>query len=282
MKTLTLTLLLLTTFGSIAQQEYDGEDTESGNFFFGINLGAYQANHKTAVIYNGNVSTYGVNYFFNNTFLKPEFDTYFKYNYRVSGFADPKLMKYRPAFNIGGHAGIKLSSSVSLYADINFIKLKVEDYFSVEIDNPNDPKLAGQAQIELIPIFGEESRTNLNIGIQTNFYDEGPLKAYFNFFGNVNNSKLEKNYFVINGKTYTITHNAQPNGSINGQVNLQQTIPPGGVGFGGGAGIGAKYKFNDKFTFDINYYAIYAKTKMNANLKPMGLNHALVARIIWG
>ena len=280
-----LILILFMTFSIFSYTQditEDEENYESGNFFFGINLGVFQANNKTAVMYNGNVSTYGVNYFFQNQFIKQELDTYFKYDYRISSFADPKLMKYRPTFNIGGHAGIKLSNSVAVYADLNLVKLKVEDYFTVAIDNPNDPTLAGQSELELIPIFGEESRTNINLGLQTNFYDEGSLKAYLNFFGNINNTKLEKNYFVINGKTYTIIHNALANGTNNGQVNLQQSVAPGGLGFGGGAGVGAKYKFNDKFTFDINYSTIYTRTRMNDDLKPFGLNHALVARIIWG
>lgn len=275
MKKITIALTTFISTFSLAQED------EGGNIFFGLNLGGYQSNNKTAVMYNGNVSTYGVSYFFQNQFIQPELDLYFKYDYRIESFADPSLMRYRPTLNIGGHGGIKLSENASVYADVNLLKLKVEDFFTVAINNPNDPTVIGETY-EQIPIFGEESRTNINIGIQSNFYNENDIIAYFNIFGNVNNTRLDKNYFVINNKVYTIVHNAIANGTNNGQINLQQTIPPGGVGYGGGAGLGAKYKFNEKFTFDINYYAIYTKTKMNVDLKPFGLNHALVARIIWG
>ncbi|MCT4580280.1 MAG: hypothetical protein N4A35_02595 [Flavobacteriales bacterium] len=273
----------LFTFLLIAPFLYGQNDTdaEGGNLFFGLNLGGFQSNNKTAVIYNGNVTTYGVNYFFQNQFIQPELDLYFKYDYRIESFADPSLMRYRPAFNIGGHGGIRLSENASIYADVNILKLNVEDFFTVAINNPNDPTVIGETY-EQIPIFGEESRTNINLGIQSNFYNENGITAYFNLFGNVNNTRLEKNYFVINNKVYTIVHNAIANGSNNGQVNLQQTVPPGGVGYGGGAGLGAKYKFNEKITFDVNYYAIYTRTNMNVDLRPFGLNHALIARIIWG
>lgn len=256
-------------------------EDEGGNVFFGLNIGGYKSNGKTAVIYNGNVTTYGVNYFFQNSFVKPELDLYFKYNYRIESFADPSKMKYRNTLNIGGHGGIKLNENISIYADVNLLKLKVEDFFTVAINNPNDYSVIGD-KYEQIPIFGEESRTNINIGVQSSFYNKDDVSAYINVFGNVNNSKLEKNYFVINNKVYTIIHNAIANGSVNGQVNLQQRVPPGGVGYGGGLGLGAKYKFNSKFTFDINYYTIYKRTRMNENLKPFGINHALVGRIIWG
>lgn len=281
--------VLLTFFlsSSFIFSQSDSED-EKGNLFFGLNIGGYQSNNKMAWIYNGNVTPFtNVQSYFSNPFNKAELDNYFKYEYKIESFATPDLMRYRTALNIGGHAGIKLSKYSSVYADVNLLQLKVEDFFTVAINNPNDPTTVGDTY-EQIPILGEESRTNINIGLQSNFYTENELTAYFNFFGNVNNTRLEKNYFVINNKVYTITHNAEVNGTTNGFVNYQQRIKPSGIGFGGGAGLGIKYKFNDKFTFDANYYAIYTRTNINtelnfeANLKPFGLNHALVARIIWG
>lgn len=266
----------------------EANDSEKGNIFFGLNIGAYHSNNKMAWIYNGNVTPYtNVQSYFSNPFYKAELDNYFKYQYKIESFADPSLMSYRTALNIGGHAGVKLNKNTSIYADVNLLQLKVKDFFTVAINNPNDPTTIGDTY-EQIPIFGEESRTNINLGLQSNFYSENELTAYFNFFGNVNNTRLENNYFVINNKVYTITHNAEVNGTTNGFVNYQQRIKPSGIGFGGGAGLGIKYKFNDKFTFDANYYAIYTRTNINtelnfeANLKPFGLNHALVARIIWG
>lgn len=280
-----LFLILITSLSSITFSQFEEEDKDSikGTVFFGLNIGAFKANSKTATIYAGNTTNYGVNFYFNNIFNQAELDQYFKYNYRISSYPNPQTIRYRTTFNVGGHGGINIDESLAVYADINIVNLKVEDVFTVEIDNPNDPTLTGNSQLEQIPIFGEESRTNLNLGIQANFYNEGPLKAYFNLFGNVNNTRLEENFFVINNKIYPIIHNALVNGTTpNGQVNFQESVPPGGVGFGGGAGLGVKYKFNEKFTFDANYYSTYTRTRMNATFKPFGLNHAIVARIIWG
>jgi hypothetical protein len=284
MKYFLLLLFIITSSINYSQsKEEEEEDDIKGTVFFGLNIGAFKANNKTAQIYSGNVTNYGVNFYFNNIFYQPELDQYFKYNYRISSFPNPETIRYRTTFNVGGHGGINIDESIAIYADINIVNIKVEDVFTVEIDNPNDPTLTGNQQLEQIPIFGEESRTNLNLGIQANFYSEGPVKAYFNLFGNVNNTKLEENYFVINGNRYAIYHNALENGiTSNGQIAFQQTVPPGGVGYGGGAGLGIKYKFNEKFTFDANYYGIYTRTRMNATFKPFGLNHAFVARIIWG
>lgn len=280
-----LALFIISLASHSFAQNVKGEEEEEvkGTVFFGLNIGAIKANSKTAQIYAGNTTKYGASFYFNNIYYQAELDEYFKYNYRISSYPNPETIRYRTTFNVGGHGGVNIDESIAIYADINITKLKVEDVFTVEVDNPNNPALTGQKQLEQIPIFGEESRTNLNLGIQANFYNEGPVKGYFNLFGNVNNAKLEKNYFVINGKSYSIYHNALENGTAsNGQIQFQQTVPPGGVGYGGGAGLGIKYKFNEQFTFDANYYGVYTRTRMNETLKPFGINHVFVARIIWG
>lgn len=278
----------------ISQEDYEEvqDDDKSGKIFFGLNLGGLKANNKTAVMYNGGYSIhqngetnegyYGAYYHFNEYNTKNLLDTYFIYDYEIKGYADPELMRYKTAFNIGGHAGVNINNSVAFYVDLNILKLKVEDYFTVAIQNTNDPTLIGEPELELIPIFGEERRTNINLGFQFEIYEDGPLNAYTNLFASVNTSKIEKNYFVINDVSYQIRHNNTVNGQINGVNNFQQNQTPSGVGYGAGLGLGAKYKFDDKITFDLNYYATYTKTKMYQQLQPFGLNHALVFRILWG
>ncbi len=275
--------IITPNFAQIEEDEEEEMDEGiAGTIFFGLNIGGIKPNNKPALIYNGFQTEFGIPFYFNNINFQQELDNYFIYNYRLV-FPQVQTVRYRTTYNVGGHAGVHLDESIAIYADINITKIKAEDVFTVEVDNPNDPSLTGNAQLQQLPIFGSESRTNLNLGLQATFYEEGPLKSYFNLFGNVNNTRLEENFFVINNQKYPIRHNAQTNGiATNGQVNFTETAPPGGIGFGGGAGLGAKYKFNDKFTFDLNYYATYTNTRMNAEFKPYGLNHALMLRILWG
>lgn len=283
---LLLTIVSMSSFAQLA------DDDEENSFFFGINIGAFKANRKTAIIYNGgydyhqngerNEGYYGANYYFNEYNTKIALDNYFKYGYKIVGYANPETIEYQTAFDIGGHAGIKLDESISVYADLNLSKINVKNVFTVEIGNPNDPTLIGEGELEQIAVFGVEKRTNLNVGIQANIYNEDKITSYFNFFANVNNAKLDSNYFRIGERSYQIRHNNYINGQNGSTDVFEARQVPGGVGFGGGAGIGAKYKFNSQFTFDVNYNALYIKTNMYADLKPFGLNHALTFRIIWG
>ncbi len=293
MKYLLLTLIGVLTLSMNAQNDEEMETEEEGaSLFLGINIGAFKANKKTAIMYNAgydyfedgtkNEGYYGANYYFNNYFFKQAVFQYFKYDYKIVGFASPEEATYQVAMNIGGHAGIKLDESVAVYAELNYAKINFKNVFTVAVANSNDPTLIGQPRLEQIPVFGQESRTNLNVGVQTNYYNDGLAIGYFNFFANVNNAKLEKNYFRINGVNYQILHNNYINGQNGNQNVFKASRPTGGTGFGGGIGTGMKYKFNDKFTFDLNYNALFVRTKMYANLKPFGLNHSLVFRIIWG
>ena len=290
MKYLILVLIGVLSFTAVAQREE--EEEEGRSFFFGLNIGAFKANKKAALVYNGNYyyhpdgdkneGYYGVAYYFNNYNTKIALDNYFKYSYKIVGFPTPETVSYQTAFDVGGHAGVKLGEYMTVYGDLNLSKINIKNVFTVEIGNPNDPTLIGEGELEQIAIFGEEKRTNLNIGIQAYTYKEGKTIVYVNGFVNLNNTKLEKNYFRVGEVNYQILHNNYINGQ-NGTVDLFEARQvPGGVGFGVGIGSGVKYEFNDQFTFDLNYNALYIRTNLYKEFKPFGLNHALTFRIIWG
>lgn len=262
-KIVSLLFVSLFTFFSIPAQE-------NGSAFFGINVGGFFANKNTSVLYTGAdaFSNYGVEDLFSNTINKPIFDNYFQYPYAIVEL--PQTWRYRPALDIGGHFGIHLGQGNALYIDANFSSLDFENFFTVAIEDPNNQ--SPDPTYEQIPLFGEEKRMNINLGVQFSLYNENKMNAYFTLFGNINSTRLEKNYFVINGRQYFINH------VFPGQPNIK----PGGIGSGGGTGLGIKYKFNDKFTFDLAYSLYYTKTKMKEDFAPRGIHNGITFRIIWG
>ena len=256
-------LVSLFTFSSIFSQE-------SGSVFVGINVGGFFANKNTAVLYTGAdaFSNYGVEDLFSNTINKPIFDNYFQYPYAIVEL--PQTWKYRPALDIGGHFGIHLDGDNALYVDVNFSSLDFENFFTVAIEDPNNQ--SPDPTYEQIALFGEEKRMNINLGLQLSLYQENSINAYFTLFGNLNSTRLEKNYFVVNDRQYFINH-IYPS---------QPRVNPGGIGIGIGTGLGIKYKFNDKFTFDLAYSLYYSKTKMKEAFAPWGIHNGITFRIIWG
>jgi len=64
-------------------------------------------------------------------------------------------------------------------------------------------------------------------------------------------------------------------------------VEPQGFGIGGVAGTGVKFKFNDQFSFDVGYNAIFTDIKLEHSsqtdpFSDRGIQHVLYARIIWG
>ncbi len=76
---------------------------------------------------------------------------------------------------------------------------------------------------------------------------------------------------VIDNKEYEIIHS-----------NAQLTTPePGGIGYGGGSGLGFKYRLTNKITADLTYNLYYIKSKMNETIQGFGMNHGIMFRLIW-
>lgn len=273
MKSKTVIFLILAICNSslFAQDWADEEEEESssGTFFVGVNVGAFFPDNNTAIIYTGSTSVtpYSINYILSNPYNKTTFDTYFKYPYEISEL--PQNPSYKTALDIGLHAGINIGGGNTIYIDLNSSTLNYEQSFTIEINDPNNQSV--DPTYEQFPIIGKEKRFNLNLGTQLSLLNVDKTTIYWAFFGNFNSIKLEKNYIIINGREYPITHSSPQ----------QPSVQPGGVGYGGGTGTGLKYRLTEKVLVDFTYNLYYIKTTMNDNIQGFGINHGLTFRLIW-
>lgn len=264
-------IILLINVVTLNAFSQDNEETfQKKGFFVGLGFGAHFANRNTAVIYDG-VSKYsfiGIGYYFTTEPFKTQFEEYFKYPYEIVEL--PTDIKYRPGREISWQLGYRFEEGSTFYIEANFAQLSIQDAFVVAIDDPN--RKSPEKLLQQIPVFGKEQRLNMNTGFQIPFIQEQGFTAYFPLFANINSTKLERNYFVINNQQYQIAHN------IPGVTNTRI----GGMGYGGGSGLGIKMRFNKNLTLDIAYNLIYSRIRMTNDLRPFGTHHSLLAKIIWG
>ncbi|MFB1022390.1 MAG: hypothetical protein QMC40_06480 [Vicingaceae bacterium] len=249
--------------------DYDEEYEDTVKFSFGINFGAYFSSHETAEIYSGRpyITPFNIPFVFSQPFNEQVFRDYFRFAYQIEEY--PLETRYRTASEIGGHIEYNLNEAVDLYLDVNITQLKFEQFFTVEIDDPNNGIIG--PTFEQVPLFGEENRFHLNLGAQFSMYHDEYSNFYFSVFGSLNNTQMRRNYFVINNQEYEIFHVAEdrPNQRL------------GGIGYGGGAGLGFKYKIMDHLTTDFYYNMSYVQINLSENFQPFGFNHGLGIRIIW-
>lgn len=249
--------------------EKDATEKQS-TAFFGINLGALFANKNTAIIYSGNdlVTNFGINYVFSQNLVRQRLDDYFEYDYALSAY--PEVNTYNTALDLGLHTGVGLNRWLGLFAEVNFASLEYEQAFTVEIDNPNNGFVG--LTYEQVPIFGEEQRININVGLQLSLHGDELTTWYLAPFANFNSIRLRRNYFVINNQQYEIFHNNTFVGNGN----------PGQTGFGGGIGTGLKYQLSESIYLDFAYNLYYTTSKMNDVIEGVGVQHGILMRIIWG
>lgn len=260
-------LIVVKTLNLAAQ---DDEIFSKKGAFMSLGFGSYFANSNTAVMYDG-VSKYaliGIGYYFTIEPFKTQFEEYFKYPYEIVEL--PENLKYRPGREISWQLGYRFEDGSAFYAEANFAQLNIQDAFVVAIDDPN--RKSPEKLFQQIPVFGKEQRLNINTGFHIPVIHEKGFTAYLPLFANINSTKLESNYFVINNQQYQIVHNFP--GVTNTRI--------GGMGFGGGSGLGVKLQFKKNFSLDIGYNLIYSRIRMTEELRPFGLHHSILAKIVWG
>ncbi len=258
-----------TAYSQKGAYNYMDQQEDTARFFVGANLGAFFANKNTAEVYSGsrNVTQFGIPTILENRFYQPTFDAYFKYPYTVEEY--PFDVKYRPAFELGLHAGYNINKRIALFLDFNIAQLDVEQFFTIAIDDPTN-QLVGPT-LEQYALFGEENRINLNVGTQFNFFESAQSKAYVSLFVNMNDVDMRRNYIVIDETQYEIYH-------INDE---QPDLRLGGIGYGGGAGLGYRFHLADQVLADIYYNLIYTRTNLSEKYQPYGAQHSLGIRILW-
>lgn len=252
------------------EEEYNSNwaDQEYSPFFVGVNVGAFFANNNTAELYSGSpaVTRFGIPYVLGLQANEIIFRDFFVYPFEVADY--PIESVYRTAVEIGLHLGYKFNKNISVYSDVNTTQLSYEQSFTIAIDDPNNQMIGPTFQ--QFPIFGEETRINVNLGTQLSLYADESTTAYYSVFGNFNAARLEDNYFVIDGRTYNIFH------TVN---NVDRR--PGGAAFGFGSGLGVKFHLTENVLADLTYNLYYTKINMTENIQPFGVHHTIGLRVIW-
>lgn len=283
MKICIVFIFLFSTFSVFGQGGPSENEMELKKLFIGVNVGGYFANKNTANFYNGYESG-GMSRVINTQVYKDQIDQQLIYDWSFGQF--PEEMKYSVALQLGMHLGYHVSESFALISDVDIINLKVKDVVTFYIDDPNNG--SPEPTIETMPILGEEKRLNINLGFQNYLSNENNTFFYWSMALNVTSSKFVNNTLKVRQNTYYIgdplwVGNVNPNtGTV---VNENGRTKPGGIGVGGIAGIGVKFKFNSNFIFDLGYnlnYTTVNLTDYQRTNKTRGVQHSFFVRILRG
>jgi len=247
--------------GFYQDDDEDWDDDDDRGFSFGINLGVYFANKKSAAVYNGTCSytiegvNAGVRCFeiYERLTLNINDINFITSYYNITSFEapvdmHPANMRYQPAMMYGLRMKYNFNSDNAILINANFGRIKSVDQFTLRfIGGPIQQN--AQDNIQLFDITGEEDRFQFSavyragamINDQTNFYFElGPSMV---------GVKVGKNKIFIAERNYDLFIGAQnPNQLIAYQ-------PRTDIGFGFKLGTGLEMRFSDKYEIDLGFSA---------------------------
>lgn len=240
----------------------DDYDPEARNgFSFGLTMGVYFANKKSANFYNGSCSyqledNIASCYRIENR-IQPASSSEGgvmsnnEYNrildhYNASGMSFPQdmypvNMRYQPSFMYGFKVKYNFNYTNSIVMGLNVANLKTVDVYTVNMIGTS-PEQNEQNDTQVLDINGKEDRFQLTLGYRTGF-ETGPKANYFfEFGGSMLGTRVKSNEIFIADRSYELFI-----GADNPNQSFQSYRPRTEVGIGFYAATGWELFFNDRY-----------------------------------
>ncbi len=223
-----------------------GNSQNTKKLSVGMNLGAYLPSKAYAVFLNGQHPN-GVNRVLTDQIIRPQLEELF--GYPIIDWTFPGNMRYDVNIFGGGYLGLRLDEDVSFIMNFNLLNANVNQPLIISLDNPQN--IGGQTEQAIIS--AREQRFDVALGIENEFNQIGPLEFYGAGGGMVNYIRLDRHELVVrNTRRYSIMR-LQLVGARNKVYD--------GFGYGAFGQIGARYYFNEKFSFDLGVEANVIRNK---------------------
>ncbi len=239
------------------------EDTIRG-LSFGLNIGSYFANAKTANIYNGsgpfdgyvneaaNIRWYsiperiGMNGPFAMSADVREIQTYYNTggaSYTFPADYAPTNMRYNPAMYVGLNVKYNFNRFAALVFNTNAAKLKAVGQFTMQL--PVSSQSQNNVGPTLLSIAGEEQRFNMNLGYRQGWMMGDMSNFFVQVGGSMLGTKWMRNYVLVANRQYDLITQS----FVAGQSAIAAT-PNTGVGFGAFIETGFEFWIG-KYSFDL-------------------------------
>jgi hypothetical protein len=180
---------------------YPGENPSPKRWFYGLNTGAYFANHATANYYDGS-GVHNVEKTLNLTYNRDQLIR--GTNEIIQDFSIGELpgnMHYAPGIQVGFFGGFNLSRSLAAIAEFNYTRLRVSDKFTLYTDKFTS---TSEPYILVSDIYGREERIELRIGISYTFITQKTIHPFIGSGINITDIKVLENRVGISGMEFSI------------------------------------------------------------------------------
>lgn len=241
---------------------------EGKGWAFGLNIGMYYASKNTANFYNGNpANVNNINFVMSNYYWHQEIFQALDANDSISA-EGPQNMHYKLAMRPGLYAQYCFSPTLALVIEFNYMRLKIEDVITFDVDPPID--YAGPHDYRLYPMRGSEERVYADIGLKRTY----PRTEKFSWFAtgglNVNSTKVKQCSFYVEEKEYSMVNTYGENTYVPNSNMQTYSVYQGGIGVGMYAGGGVSLKFANGILLEPGITAHWLLVKLDRyqNMNP--------------
>jgi hypothetical protein len=251
------------------KEDYDDEEMEEYSIWglsFGLNIGAYFGNPKTAAVYNGAgpfqgyineaamIRWYsiperiGMDGAFQNdpNTVNVIKDFYNTQNYGFNSDFASSNMRYNPAMYVGLNLKWNFNRYAAIVMNMNAAKLKAVGQFTMQV-TPSSQNNQFNSGTQLLSVAGEEQRFNLNLGYRQGWMMGDMSNFFVQVGGSMLGTKWMSNYALVADRQFDLITQS----FVAGQQTLEAT-PNTGVGFGAYIETGVEFWIG-KYSFDLGF-----------------------------
>jgi hypothetical protein len=245
------------------------------------NFGLYLSNGYSAQFYNGNRDNVNnLEYIFSNYYWRLEIKEAMEYNVQRDSFMIydiPANIKYDPAMHVGFSARRNYTDQIAFNFSMNYSKMRIRDVVLLEVY----PAFSGMIEsFVYCGIFGEEARTNIDIGLLYTISPEKQTTAFWEFGMNINSTQVKKHFLRVFDRDYNLINIYGSSAYVpNTQLNTYD-IRQGGIGFGAYASVGVRYRVSPQFCMELLTNAYMKTVNLEGYNQRFSLHNSFLFRLV--
>jgi hypothetical protein len=216
---LVLTLLVLSTIPSALAQHWDEEPdhyvSRRSGLEFGLNMGVYQANHESAIFYNGggwyelgdnSATLYSIENRLNlGTTAATVQNLLNTESFEIPWDSYSTTMRYDPAMMFGFKTAYFWNPESALIFNLDVASLKASGPYSIQLAGlPCQGQ--GNTNTRLYGVFGVERRMMSTIGFRTSMFIHDRAAWVFELGGVATGVQVVENYFNVENSTFDLIY----------------------------------------------------------------------------
>jgi hypothetical protein len=252
--------------GESSEVEYSNDGK---GWVFGLNVGVYYPSKNTAGYYNGNpANVNNVNYVMSNYYWYQEIFHALGAHDSISVAGLPENPHYKLAMQPGLYAQYCFSSTLALVIQFNYMRLKVDDVITFEVDPPID--YLSEPDLRLYPMRGVEERVYADIGLKRTYPKTDKYSWFLTGGLNVNSTKVKQCSFYVEEVEYSMVNTYGEDGYVPNSNMQTYNVYQGGIGVGMYAGAGLAFTFGNGIVLEpgITAHWLMVKLERYQNMNP--------------